>query len=91
VRRDWSFCYAKARNVPQQKKGDGSGDVWTWTALDADTKLILSYMVTGDRQMGAAMDFMRDVAERVDKRLQVTTDGHQPYAIAVGEAFGWNV
>ena len=88
----WSFCYAKAKNVPVEKRvGFGCGDIWTWTAIDADSKLMLSYMVTSDRQMGSALDFMRDLAARVANRLQVTTDGHQPYAIAVGEAFGWNV
>jgi hypothetical protein len=83
----WAFCYAKAKNVPEEKKGEsGVGDVWTHVALCADTKLALSYLV-GGRGVDEARDFMADVAKRVRGRVQVTTDGHSPYLTAVSEAF----
>jgi IS1 family transposase len=83
----WSFCYAKQKNVPMDLQGVfGVGDVWTWTALDADSKLIVSYMV-GLRDGGYAMEFMRDVSERLANRVQLTTDGHKAYLNAVEEAF----
>jgi len=84
----WSFCYAKDKNVPREKRGQfGFGDVWTWTALDADTKLIVSWRV-GDRDAGVARDFMCDLAERLANRVQLTTDGHRVYLQAVESAFG---
>jgi len=65
----WSFCYAKAKNVPIDKRGQyGYGDVWTWTALDADSKLMVSWLV-GERDAGYAMEFMSDVAKRLTKRV----------------------
>jgi len=87
----WSFCYAKARNV-QAAKGapEEAGDVWTWTALDADSKLIVSWLA-GGRDAGYAHEFMQDVADRIDSRVQLTTDGHKPYLEAVEGAFGANV
>ena len=86
----WSFCYAKAKNVPEEKKGTGVGDVWTWTAIDADTKLILSYLC-GGRDAEWAYKFMEDLASRVTRRIQITTDGLRVYAEAVEGAFGMNV
>ena len=87
----WSFCYAKEKNVPPELKGTfGYGDVWTWTALDAETKLILSWMV-GGRDSGYATEFMRDVAGRLSNHVQLTTDGHKCYLEAVEDAFGGNI
>lgn len=83
----WSFVYAKQRNVPQEKRGQfGYGDVWTWTALDADTKLIVAWYV-GRRDARAAYEFMSDVADRLTNRVQLTTDGHGAYLSAVDAAF----
>jgi IS1 family transposase len=87
----WSFCYAKAKNVPMAKAApEEAGDVWTWTALDADSKLIVSYLV-GGRDSGYALEFMDDVASRLANRVQLTTDGHKAYLRAVEEAFGSHV
>src|ERR1035437_10157865 len=86
----WSFCYAKARNVPEEKRGTGAGDVWTWVAIDADSKLILSYLC-GGRDASWACQFMEDLASRVTTRIQITTDGHRAYAEAVEGAFGMDV
>lgn len=87
----WQFCYAKAKNVPAEKQGVfGYGDVWTWVGIDADTKLIISWLV-GTRDAGSAYTFMMDVADRVRGRLQLTTDGHTPYLAAVEHAFGADV
>ena len=87
----WSFCYAKAKNVPQEKRGQlGYGDVWTWTALDADSKLIVSWLV-GERDAGYAMEFMSDVAKRLATRVQLTTDGLKVYLMAVEDAFGCEI
>ena len=84
----WSFCYAKEKNVPESKMQEyGVGDVWTWTAIDADTKLVPSWFV-GGRDAGAATRFMRDLAERLKGRVQLTTDGHQAYLNAVDRVFG---
>jgi IS1 family transposase len=84
----WSFCHAKARNVPTCKAApEGAGDVWTWTALDADTKLILTYFV-GDRGRQSAMAFMHDLRMRVKGAPQITTDSWKPYLTAVEAAFG---
>jgi transposase len=84
----WSFCYAKDKNLPEDKKDVfGYGSVWTWTALDADTKLMASWMV-GDRSSGAATEFMQDLASRLANRIQLTTDGYKVYVNAVEDAFG---
>jgi IS1 family transposase len=84
----WSFCYAKSKNVPEEKRGRfGYGDVWTWTAIDADTKLIASFHV-GTRDAGCAYEFMNDLAGRLKHRVQLTTDGHRAYLTAVDLAFG---
>ncbi len=84
----WSFCYAKQKNVATAKAApEEAGDVWTWTALDADSKLIMSYLI-GGRDAGYAHEFMRDVAGRLANRVQLTTDGHKAYLEAVEGAFG---
>jgi IS1 family transposase len=87
----WAFCYAKQKNVPAEKKGRfGYGDIWTWTALDSDSKLIISYMV-GLRDAGYAHEFMNDVAARLARKVQLTTDGLRVYLDAVDDAFGGDV
>ncbi len=83
----WSFVGAKAKNTAVAKKLEGWGDTWTWTAIDADTKLCVSYLV-GGRDAGWAMEFMQDCASRITSRVQVTTDGHKAYLQAVEGAFG---
>ena len=83
----WSFIYAKQKNVTEEQMAEGAGDCWTWTCIDADTKLIISYML-GDRGASTARDFMGDVASRITNRIQLTTDGHRVYAEAVEQAFG---
>ncbi len=83
----WSFCYSKERNVASAKTApDGAGDLWTWTALDSDTKLIVSWGI-GDRTADVARAFMDDVASRLSNRVQMTTDGHLVYLNAVPAAF----
>ena len=87
----WSFCYAKAKNVPSANAApEEAGDVWTWTALDPDTKLIVAFMV-GDRDAETARDFMFDLAGRLANRVQLTTDGFGAYLKAVGDAFAADV
>jgi IS1 family transposase len=87
----WSFCYAKDKNVAAAKSApDGAGDVWTWTAIDRDHKMILSYEV-GDRSGATALDFMTDLRARLSTRVQLTTDGHKAYLEAVEGAFGGDV
>jgi IS1 family transposase len=87
----WSFCYAKQKNVPSEHQGEwGYGDVWTWVALDADTKLVPCWMV-GLRDGGYATEFMRDLAKRLSNRVQLTTDGHKCYLEAVEDAFGGEI
>lgn len=84
----WSFCYAKEKNVPQELRGKfGYGDLWTWTAIDADTKLIVSWIV-GGRDAGTAYGFVQDLAKRLAHRVQLTTDGHRAYLTAVEDNFG---
>jgi IS1 family transposase len=84
----WSFCHAKARNVATCKNApEGAGDVWTWTAIDADTKMILAYFV-GDRSRESAFTFMTDLRMRVKGSPQLTTDSWKAYLTAVQHAFG---
>lgn len=84
----WAFCYAKAKNVPAEKQGEfGYGDVWTWTALDADTKLIPSFTV-GNRDAASTRILIEDLAGRLKNRIQLTTDGLRAYLEAVEGAFG---
>lgn len=87
----WSFCYSKQKNVPVEHKGEfGFGDVWTWVAIDAETKLVPCWHV-GGRDADSARDFMEDLAQRMLNRVQLTTDGHKAYLDAVEGAFGYNV
>ncbi len=87
----WSFVGAKQKNVKEMKPPvDGAGDVWTWTAIDADSKMIISYLV-GGRDGRYAAGFMDDVAQRLANRVQLTTDGHKAYLEAVEGAFGADV
>jgi IS1 family transposase len=87
----WTFCYAKEKNVPENKKGQfGYGDIWTWVAIDADTKLVPSFMV-GTRGSQTAKAFMDDLASRLANRVQLTTDGHRVYLNAVEGAFGSDI
>jgi IS1 family transposase len=86
----WAFVYAKQKNVTLEQMQQGAGDVWTWTAIDADTKLIVSYAL-GDRGADTAKEFMQDVASRLSTRIQLTTDGHRVYADAVEDAFGADI
>ncbi len=86
----WCFVGAKAKNVRAEKKLDGWGDIWTWIGIDADTKLVVSYLV-GGRDGGWAKDFMADCASRIKNRVQITTDGHRVYLDAVEDAFGADI
>jgi IS1 family transposase len=83
----WSFVGAKKKNVTPEQEQEGWGDVWTWTAIDADTKLCVTYFV-GDRGKHSAFAFMDDAAKRINGRLQITTDAHKRYLTAVEKAFG---
>lgn len=84
----WAFVYAKQKNVPEAHKGEfGYGDVWTWVAIDADSKLAISWAV-GRRDAFTANAFMLDIADRLATRVQLTSDGHKPYLEAVEGAFG---
>lgn len=83
----WSYCYAKQKNVPEQFKGTpGYGDVWTFTAVCADTKLVPTWLV-GERTADDADVFLRDLAGRMANRIQLSTDGHRMYEATVGPAF----
>jgi len=88
----WAFCYAKNRNVPDDKRGEfGYGDVWTWTAIDPETKLVPSWLV-GMRDAPDARAFIADLRSRLmAPRVQITTDGHQPYVEAIEAEFGTDV
>jgi len=86
----WAFIYAKQKNVTEEQMKSGAGDVWTWTAIDANTKLIISYAL-GDRGAKTATAFMQDVAARITNRVQLTTDGHHVYVDAVEDAFGADI
>ena len=87
----WSLCYAKKKNVPTAKAApEGAGDVWTWTAIDADSKLIVSYYM-GDRTGTSARALMCDLKNRLANRVQLTTDGHNAYLSAVYGEFGGDI
>jgi IS1 family transposase len=87
----WSFCYAKEKNVPDELRGKfGYGDVWTWVAICADTKLVPCWRI-GDRNAWHAQHFMYDLAKRLANRVQLTTDGHRVYLQAVELAFGTEI
>jgi IS1 family transposase len=87
----WSFCYAKQKNVPADKRGEfGYGDVWTWVAMDSDTKLVPTFHI-GPRDLREATTFMTDLAGRLKNRVQLTTDGLSVYLLAVEGAFKGDV
>jgi IS1 family transposase len=87
----WSFCYAKEANAPKTiSRHEGRGDVWTWMALDADSKLIITWTV-GDRDSKTAYGFMCDLKERLANRVQLTSDGLKSYVSAVGKTSGDDV
>ena len=87
----WTFNYCKARTVARAKNAPAdAGDVWTWTGIDADSKLIVSYLV-GDRSGQAAIELMDDLRSRLSNRVQITTDGHRAYLEAIEGAFGGDV
>jgi len=87
----WSFTYAKQKNVPTARNApEFAGDTWTWTAIDSQSKLIISYMV-GGRDSEYAIEFMDDLRDRLANRVQLTTDGHKAYLEAVEGAFGADV
>jgi len=87
----WSYCYAKQKNVPDEHRDTfGYGDVWTWTAICADTKLVPSWLV-GERTTADAYVFMNDLKGRLRNRVQLTTDGHKPYLYAVDATFGADI
>lgn len=82
----WSFVYSKQKNVPDGMEGE-AGDVWTWTAIDAETKLVPSWCI-GGRDAGAALEFISDLGSRMANRIQLTSDGHKAYLEAVEQTFG---
>jgi IS1 family transposase len=83
----WGFCYAKQKNVPQEHKGTfGYGDVWTWVAIDADSKLVPSWLV-GERNLHDCWTFIEDLKGRVSDRIQISSDAHQTYRGVVGLVF----
>jgi IS1 family transposase len=86
----WAFCYGKDKNLTPEQRAQGAGSVWTWTALDADSKLILSYFC-GGRDASIAHDFIQDLASRVTTKIQITSDGNRLYAEAIEGAFGADV
>ena len=87
----WSFCFAKDKNLSEEMKGKfGFGSVWTWTAICADSKLMISWLV-GERSVPYAVKFIDDLATRLAHRVQLTTDGHKAYLRAVEGAFGAEV
>jgi IS1 family transposase len=87
----WNFCYCKEKNVPEEHKGElGYGDVYTWTAMCADSKIIPSFLV-GRRDSECAKVFINDLASRLKNRIQLTTDGYKIYLEAVENAFGGDI
>jgi IS1 family transposase len=86
----WAFIGAKAKHVTPTQAAEGWGDVWTWTVIDADTKLVPCWYV-GGRTATDAMEFMQDVASRLDNRVQLTTDGLNSYLVAVDRAFAGDI
>lgn len=87
----WSFCYSKAKNVPEEHDGEfGYSDEWTFVGIDADTKMVFTWLV-GQRTPVDATRFMQDVASRITNRAQLSTDAYRPYSEAVAKAFGVDV
>ena len=88
----WAFCYAKAKNVPYASAApDSAGDVWTWTGIDRDSKLVVSWLVSSGRGSDYAIMLMDDLRARLANRVQISTDGHKAYLEAVEGAFGGDV
>jgi IS1 family transposase len=87
----WSFCYAREKNIPEDKQGQfGYGDVWTFVAIDADTKLVITWFI-GRRDTEDAEDFAWDIKRRMSNRIQLSTDGHHIYHEAIKRVFGYDV
>ncbi len=87
----WSFCYAKDKNLPKNLQGKfGLGSIWTWVALDSDSKFAISWLV-GNRDVEYAKIFIQDIASRIKNRIQLTTDGYKPYLDAVEDVFGADI
>ncbi|MGH7040371.1 MAG: IS1 family transposase [Stellaceae bacterium] len=87
----WAFCYAKQKNVADAKAPPtGAGDVWTWTAIDADSKLVITWAV-GGRDAAYAQALIEDLRSRLANKVQLTTDGHAPYLQAIEDAFGADI
>jgi IS1 family transposase len=87
----WSFVGAKDKNIPAEKQGhEGIGSVWTWTAIDADSKLVLCWKI-GMRDVGTASEFLYDLSQRLANRVQLTSDGHKAYLEAVDCASSGNI
>jgi len=88
----WSFCYAKQKNVTSEiaEKNPGAGDAWLWAAIDADTKLVLCWLI-GKRDPASARDFIEDLASRLSNRIQLTSDGLKMYVKAVDKAFAGDI
>lgn len=86
----WAFCHSKQKNASAIQRAAGYGDIWTWVAIDADTKLVPSWYV-GSRDAESANEFIGDLAGRIKNRMQLTSDGHKPYLQAVENAFGSEV
>jgi IS1 family transposase len=84
----WAFCHSKEKNTTPEKKAEGHGDVWTWTALCQDSKLLVAYRV-GDRDAPTCHEFVQDLEDRLSNRVQLTSDGLKLYLRAVEDAFGW--
>lgn len=88
----WAFVHAKEKNVPEEKRGmPGYGDCWTWTGLCSESKLMVDWLISNNREKGSATVFMRGVAERLAHRVQLTTDGLRSYMDAIYRAFGNDV
>src|SRR5436305_578100 len=87
----WAFCYSKAKHVPAKYAGQfGYGDVWTWTAICADCKLVPSFLIGEPSEVDASA-FIKDLSDRLANRVQLTTDGHRPYLEAVEASFGGEI
>jgi len=86
----WSFCYGKEKAISAEKKAQGCGSLWTWTGIDADSKLVISYLCA-NRDASSALSFMKDLASRLTTRVQITTDGLKVYAEAIDGVFGLDV
>lgn len=86
----WSFVGAKEKNCTAEMKAKGAGDIWTWVALDADSKLVPCWFI-GQRHAGCAFHFLSDLKDRLENRVQLTTDGHRAYLHAVEDVFGTDI